>query len=57
VSAVAFSLRKMIAYTHVCTGTDKGVGNRVDEFSRDTEIAYLDLSLGIGKDIGRFDIF
>jgi hypothetical protein len=57
VSADASQHVKPTAYTHICTGTDKGVGNRVDEFSRYTKIADLDLTLGIGKDIGRFDIF
>jgi hypothetical protein len=46
-----------LAYAHVCAGADKGVCDRVDEFTRDSEITNLDLPLGVCEDIGRFDIY
>jgi len=45
------------AYAHVCASPDKGVGNRVDEFTRHSEITNLDLPLGVCEDVGRFDIY
>jgi hypothetical protein len=49
--------REWLAYAHVCACSDKGVCDRVDEFTRDSEITDLDLSLGVCEDVGRFDIY
>jgi hypothetical protein len=46
-----------LAYTHICAGPHKGVRDRVDEFTRNAKVADLDLSFGIGKDIGGLDIW
>jgi hypothetical protein len=46
-----------LAYAHVCASSNKGVCDRVDEFTRDSEITNLDLPLGVCEDIGRFDIY
>jgi len=45
------------AYAHVCAGPDKGVGNRVDEFTRHSEVTNLDFPLGVYEDVGRLDIY
>lgn len=43
-------------HTHIGASTDKRIGNRVDKLSRDTKVAYFDLSLGVEQNIGRFDV-
>lgn len=35
-------------HAHVGTGANKGIGNRVDEFTRYSKVANLDLALCIG---------
>jgi hypothetical protein len=55
-SAQSFG-KEWSAHTHVCASSDKGVCDGVDEFTRDSEITNLDLSLGVCEDIGGFDIY
>ena len=43
-----------ITHTHVRARADKGVGDRVDELSRNAEIAQLDVARGVHEDVGGF---
>jgi hypothetical protein len=48
---------KGTTYTHVGRGTYKRIGDGIDEFTRDSEIAYLDFSSRVAKNVGRFNIY
>jgi hypothetical protein len=51
VGQLRYDIGARLAYAHICTGSDKGVCDRVDEFPRHTKVADLDLSLSVGQDI------
>jgi len=55
-SAQSFG-KEWLAYAHVRAGPNKGVGNRVDEFTRHPEVTNLDFPLGVYEDVGRLDIY
>lgn len=44
-------------YAHVCRGAYKRIGDGVNEFTRNTEIAYLDFSSRVAKNVGGFNIY
>ena len=56
ISQMGLSNDEEWAYSHVKTSASERARVRVDELSRDTKIAKLDVTPGVDQDIGRLDV-
>lgn len=43
-------------WSHISRCANKGIRDRVDQFSRDTKVTQFDVSSGVNEDIGGFDV-